>query len=92
MNNPLPVFEELQKILGPLPFSKHESGEVFPKVQAKIQELRDWGVSEQLLDLIDESTQIMLRMKPGDECAAIAYVMSEIEDWKLQNPIWLKKE
>lgn len=90
MNNPIPVFEELQTILSPLAFSEHDSAVVYPKIQAKIQELRDWGIDEGLLCVIDDSAQVMLRMKSGDECAAAAHVMSEIEDWKQENPIWLK--
>jgi hypothetical protein len=90
MNNPIPVFDELQKILGPFAFSEHDSAVVYSRIQSKIQELREWGIDDGLLGLIDDSAQIMLRMKSGDECAAAAHVMSEIEEWKRENPIWLK--
>ena len=92
MQNPIPVFEELQRILSPLALSPPGSSLVYPQIQAKISELREWGIDEGFLELIDDSAQVMLRMRPGDECAAAARVMSEIEEWKCANPIWLKEE
>jgi len=92
MNNPLPVFEALQKILGPLPFSEHEATEIYPQIRAKLDQLKGWGVDTRLIDLIDESARVMLRMREGDVCAAAATVMSEIEEWKTTHPIWLKPE
>ncbi len=92
LNNPIPIFDALQELLGPLVFSEHDPSVVYPKIKAKLQELRQWGVEEQLTDLIDDSAKVMLRMKDGDACAAAAQVMSEIEAWKEENPVWLRPE
>ncbi|MDB6111480.1 MAG: hypothetical protein JWR69_3230 [Pedosphaera sp.] len=73
MNHPRPIFEELQSILSPLAFGDHDNKVFYPQVQAKIAELREWGIDEGLLRLIDDDNQIMLKMRPGDECTAAAH-------------------
>ena len=88
MSNPIPILDEIQLILSPLSFQPAEASAVDPRVTAKLTELRDLKVDEDLLDLIDDSTQVMLGMKPGDSAAAIAHVITEIERWKKDNPMW----
>ena len=88
LHNPIPILDEIHLILSPLSFQPADSSVVYPQVSAKLIELRELKVDEDLLDLIDDSTQVMLGMKPGDSAATMAHVTTEIEGWKKENPMW----
>ncbi len=88
MSNPVPILDDIQLILGPLAFEAADPAVVYPEVAEKLQQLRELKVEEAFLDLIDDSTQVLLLMKPGDQSAAVAHVMAEIEHWKKENPMW----
>jgi hypothetical protein len=65
MSNPIPILDEILLILSPLSFQPADASVVYPQVAAKLKELRDLKVDEDLPGLIDDSTQVMLGMKPG---------------------------
>jgi hypothetical protein len=88
VSNPISIFDSIQLMLSPLCFEPADASVVYPQITAKLKELRELKVDEDLLDLIDDSTQVMLGMKPGDSAAAMAHVTTEIERWKKENPMW----
>jgi hypothetical protein len=69
MNRPIAVLKSLQQMRSPR-LSKQDSAAVYPKVRAKLQELRELKVPEDFLNLIDEGVQVTLEMRPGDGVAS----------------------
>jgi hypothetical protein len=55
MSNPIPILDDIQLILSPLAFESADASVVYPRITAKLQELRDLKVEEAFLDLIDDS-------------------------------------
>ena len=82
------VLGELLTILGPLPFKKSNADVVLPQIKSRIEELRSAEVEEHLLGIIEDCSRTLVGLRDGDKCAAIAFVISEIETWLKKNPVW----
>jgi hypothetical protein len=88
MADPTKILDQIQLILGRVAIKPFDAEVEYPAITAKLQELRELKLDEGLLDLIDDCAQVLLHMKPGNEGSAVAYALSEIDQWKKQNPVW----
>jgi hypothetical protein len=89
LREPKQILAEVQLILGRVSLEDAPDASVeYPKIAAKLEELRHLKVDESILELVDDSTQVILKMKPGNVGTAIAYCLCEIDSWIAQNPFW----
>ena len=89
MREPKAIFEEIQVILGRVSLEDApDAAKEYPNVLAKIEELRRLKVEESILGLVDDSTQVLLKMKPGNIGTTIAYVLCDIDSWNRDNQMW----
>jgi hypothetical protein len=89
VREPKAIFEEIQLILGRVSLEDApDAAREYPEVTSRIDELRRLKVDEDILGLIDDSTQVVLRMKPGNIGTTIAYVLCEIDSWNRENQMW----
>ena len=80
MREPKQILEEVQLILGRVSLEDAPDAAVeYTKITAKLAELRDLKVDEDILALVDDSTRVLLKMKPGNIGTTIAYVLCEID-------------
>ena len=75
-------------LIGNLPFEEVNPAEYFPKIQEKLDELRAFKIKDGIIELLEEQSKVLVGLMDGDKCASIAYVYSEMEKWKGENPFW----
>lgn len=84
---PKRIINEIQETLGRLTFTEEESPSIYRDISAKVAELREWKVDEELLGNIDEAAQQMLGMRPAaDTASTFSWILGETEEWKAENP------